>query len=274
MVPAIVNALHAIGDFGGRIFGGGLVCLALELLLPASRYSLVSRLRAAVFWSVSIVITGSVYSVFNGYLAEHGIHPLYSFDLRWWSSSKVLPLQIAGWIGAFIVAGWLGDFFYYWFHRLQHASPLLWRFHSVHHSLREMSGLNSAHHFTEHILRIPFIALPLGLLVGADPGTAPVLVLPLIFWVQSMFIHSCTRIQLGWLRYVVADNRYHRIHHSTDPRDMNKNFGAFSSIWDLVFGTARFPEAQEWPAVGLAHVDEPRTVSDYLWRPFRSNGLP
>ena len=31
---------------------------------------------------------------------------------------------------------------------------------------------------------------------------------------HSYFIHSSTRLHLGWLRYVIGDNRFHRLHHS------------------------------------------------------------
>jgi len=37
----------------------------------------------------------------------------------------------------------------------------------------------------------------------------------------------------------------------------------------VLFGTAYFPRADEWPAVGLDDVPEPRTIADYLLMPFR-----
>lgn len=40
-----------------------------------------------------------------------------------------------------------------------------------------------------------------------------------------------------------------------------------SLIWDRLFGTAYFPNA-EWPEVGLSDRREPRSVSDFLFQPF------
>jgi sterol desaturase/sphingolipid hydroxylase (fatty acid hydroxylase superfamily) len=172
------------------------------------------------------------------------------------------PVRWASWIALPIVAALISEFFYYWFHRAQHAWPFLWRFHRVHHSIREMNAWNSVHHPTEEIFRIPFIAVPLALL-GVSLGYIPALVLA-ILGMQGQFEHSCTRVHLGWFRYLVADNRYHRIHHSTDPRHFGKNFGSFTSVWDQLFGTAHFPARGEWPETGLADYPEARTLRHYV----------
>jgi sterol desaturase/sphingolipid hydroxylase (fatty acid hydroxylase superfamily) len=72
------------------------------------------------------------------------------------------------------------------------------------------------------------------------------------------------------LRRLIADNRFHRIHHSVDPHHFDKNFGAGTTIWDQLFGTAHFPAADEWPDTGIADHPETRRLSDYLWGPFRT----
>jgi sterol desaturase/sphingolipid hydroxylase (fatty acid hydroxylase superfamily) len=158
--------------------------------------------------------------------------------------------------------------FYYLFHRLQHTVRFLWRFHKVHHSIREMSAWNSYHHFTEKIFRIPFIAVPLSLIISPDAGHVPAAV-TVILGMQALFEHSSTRVNLGSLRYLIADNRYHRIHHSIDPRHHGKNFGSFTSVWDQVFGTAHFPKPSEWPETGVFETAEPKRLRDFLFMPFR-----
>jgi hypothetical protein len=85
---------------------------------------------------------------------------------------------------------------------------------------------------------------------------------------QSLYEHSCMRLGLGPLRYIISDNRYHRIQHSIEPEHRNKNFGSFTPVWDLVFGTTYFPNKGQWPQTGVAGEDEPRTLSDFLFRPF------
>ena len=59
----------------------------------------------------------------------------------------------------------LSDFFIYWAHRLQHAVPFLWRFHSVHHTAEHLDWL-AAHreHPLDSIYTIGIINLPAFLL--------------------------------------------------------------------------------------------------------------
>jgi sterol desaturase/sphingolipid hydroxylase (fatty acid hydroxylase superfamily) len=177
-------------------------------------------------------------------------------------------LHVLSWFAAPVAGGIIAEFFYYWFHRAQHTFPAMWRFHEVHHSLREMNGVNNYHHFTEEIFRIPFMTLPMSLLVGVDQGYVPAIILT-VLGLQGQFEHSCTRFHLGWFRYVIADNRFHRIHHTINQEDWGHNFGSLVPFWDMVFRTARFPRKGEWPDVGVPGVDEPATLNDFLWMPFR-----
>ena len=130
-----------------------------------------------------------------------------------------------------------------------------------------MSALNSNHHFTEELFRIPFVTIPMTLLFSFDTAYVPWIWATLLGW-QGVYEHSSTRLHLGWFRYLIPDNRFHRIHHSREAAHLNKNFGSGSSFWDLVFGTAYFPRKSEWPDVGLDGLAEPRTLREFLFRPF------
>jgi sterol desaturase/sphingolipid hydroxylase (fatty acid hydroxylase superfamily) len=255
-------------DYGWRILYASMALLALELAFGWNKYSMRLRVRAAGFWVVYIVITVACMTAFNTLWPKLGIKPLFSFDLGSVFASSSKALVVFGWIAGPVLAVIVGEFFYYWFHRAQHASKILWAFHCEHHAIREMSAWNSTHHVTEEILRIPFMIVPLSLLVHLDPGYAPALVW-LLIGVQGQYIHSHTRLNLGPLRYVVADNRFHRIHHSVERRHYDKNFGSFTSVWDTVFGTAHFPARDEWPDTGVDEHDQACTLGEYLFRPFR-----
>ena len=85
----------------------------------------------------------------------------------------------------------------------------------------------------------------------------------------TYYIHASIGVHFGPLRKILVDNRFHRIHHSTEQRHFDKNFGICFSIWDRMFGTACDPVGDEWPKVGLANVDPPRTIADYFLMPFR-----
>jgi len=157
----------------------------------------------------------------------------------------------------------VGDFFYYWYHRFQHRH--LWRFHAVHHSLREMNGLNNYHHFTEPLMRTLLCGVPTGLLIG-DPYAVPVIGSLIAF--QGYYLHSTTRLNLGRLGNWIVDNRFHRIHHSMEPAHFDKNFSIFTSLWDRVFGTAWLTREGDWPETGIADFPEPANVVEYLCGPF------
>ena len=255
-------------DYGRHVACAGLICLMLELTFPASRYSLRSRLRAAWFWVAYIAIRVAFFTVFNRLWTEIGVRPLISVDLTSLTTSQWPAVRVVSWIFVPIAISMASEFFYYWFHRLQHTNHFLWRFHEVHHSLREMSAINSNHHWTEEIFRIPFVIIPMSLLFSFNPGYIPTIIF-FLFGLQGLYEHSCTRLNLGPLRLLIADNRFHRLHHSIRREHWNRNFGSATIVWDLVFGTARLPKRDEWPDVGLSYVDEPQTLSQFLNMPFR-----
>jgi sterol desaturase/sphingolipid hydroxylase (fatty acid hydroxylase superfamily) len=256
-------------DHGSRILFAAGVLTLLEFLLSGEKHSFQSRLRGAFFAAAYIGITTLFFTLFSKFLNFIGIKPLIQIDLSSWSHWNNPVFDVVGALVAVIIVGIAGDFFYYWFHRLQHTNAFLWRFHAVHHSLREMNAFNSNHHFTEEIFRIPFVMLPFGLLVSMSAGDTPVIIAT-IFGMHGIFIHSSTRFNLGFGNRIIADNRFHRIHHSIDRRHWGKNYGSSSSIWDVLFKTAYFPKADEpMPATGLKAVPEPQNLHAFLFSPFQ-----
>jgi len=155
------------------------------------------------------------------------------------------------------------DFFYYWFHRLQHTCPPLWRLHAVHHSIKNLNSVMSFHHPIEEFLKIIPIALPLSLLWRLeDPGYIPLASAFIVAWGQ--FIHTDSLVNFGRARMVLGDGHYHRIHHSERPEHWNKNFAAFFPVWDWVFGTLHMPRPNEHPAVGLSARPDGIKLREYL----------
>ncbi len=255
-------------DYGWRILYVSMILFALELVFGWNKYSMKSRLRGALLWAVYIVITVAFLTGFNALWNKLGVQPLVVISLGEYFASENKVLTVLGWLVTPILAVLVSDFFYYWFHRAQHTWSFLWAFHAEHHAIREMSAWNSNHHWTEEIFRIPFVIIPMSVLIRVDPGFVPLLAW-LLIGAQGQYIHSHTRLSLGPLRYIVADNRFHRIHHSVELPHWNRNFGSFSSVWDTVFRTAYFPKKHEWPDTGLDEHDEAQSVREYLFRPFQ-----
>lgn len=235
--------------------------LALELAFPREKHSLISRLRGATCWLIASPAAIAVAMIFGDAWSRLGVRPLLSL-------ADLLPGPLAYVIGP-VLAALIGDFFFYWSHRAQHR--FFWRFHAVHHSLREMNAVASYHHWTEEVFRWLTLVVPMGLLVDVKtgPGLPLVVVFPLV---HGIYFHAPTRLHFGPLGRLVIDNRFHRIHHSMEPQHFDRNFGGFTPLWDVLFRTAYFPQPREWPATGLADQCEPETVGEYLVRPFRPPG--
>jgi sterol desaturase/sphingolipid hydroxylase (fatty acid hydroxylase superfamily) len=169
---------------------------------------------------------------------------------------------------AILASVWAYDFFYYWYHRAQHRFALLWSFHRVHHSIVQLNCLNSYHHPLDEVFRLPFITIPLAILLKIDVPQLALLSAFVFAWGQ--YLHSDTRAHLGRLSPVFADNAHHRVHHSVIEQHANRNFAAFFPVWDRLFGTYQAPQrGPGLPAVGLADLPPPGSVADYLLMPFR-----
>lgn len=253
-----------------RLWSPALICLAylsLEVVLPRSRNSLASYLRAGHFLAISIVVNTVLLTIAEAATNVYTIKPLAVLDLTPLTTSEHLPVRVLGWLAAAFSIAMIGNFFYYWLHRAQHAIPWLWRVHRVHHSITEMSATSSYHHVAEDMLQFACVVLPMAFLLGQIAGPVPWLVL-VIVGTQVYYVHSSTRLSIGPLRYVIGDNTFHRIHHSLEERHFDKNFGTITPLWDVLFGTAYFPSKAEWPKVGLSGIAEPKTARQYLMMPF------
>lgn len=82
------------------------------------------------------------------------------------------------------------DFFVYWGHRLQHATPFLWRFHLIHHSAEHLDWL-AAHreHPLDTVYTVGLINLP-AFIFGFPVETLAGLVAFRGLW-RSIFIRTC-----------------------------------------------------------------------------------
>lgn len=153
------------------------------------------------------------------------------------------------------------NFAQYWVHRLQHTIPILWRFHSVHHSIEDMDAMNSYTHPLDNLLeRVGFMLM--ATLIGFNFET---LILIVGFMsIHDRLLHTRAPINFGPLGWLLVDNRYHFMHHSVLPQDYGRNYSAWFSVWDRMFGTYRKPHPSDLPATGVDDILPPRTISQFL----------
>jgi len=161
----------------------------------------------------------------------------------------------------------LRDFFYYWFHRLQHASRWLWAQHALHHSDECMNVTTTwRHHWLEMPMETVAVIVPAAILFKP-----PIVTIPLAYLItqgMSYFIHLNSRISLGPLTPIIAGPQTHRIHHSKLPEHIDKNFAAIFPLWDVIFGTYYHPKKGECPPCGLASGETVRSFRYALLMPF------
>ena len=122
--------------------------------------------------------------------------------------------------------------FYYW-HRLNHTRPLLWRFHNVHHADPDMDVTTSFRfHWGEVLYSTVFRLLQVGL-IGVLPLTY--VVYEVVFNGATLFHHSNLRLPVAWerrLNRVFVTPRMHGVHHSAVGPETNSNYSVIFSWWD------------------------------------------
>jgi sterol desaturase/sphingolipid hydroxylase (fatty acid hydroxylase superfamily) len=164
------------------------------------------------------------------------------------------------------------DYSLYVWHRLNHRSRFLWRFHSVHHIDLDLDSTTGVRfHFGELTLAAGFRAAQI-LLIGVDRET-------LRLWQRALlasvvFHHSNLSLPAGMdrrLQSVIVTPRMHGIHHSRLPREMNTNFSSLLSLWDRLHGSSSRDVPQETITIGVEGFLKPDdvTLERSLTLPFR-----
>lgn len=160
----------------------------------------------------------------------------------------------------------VSDLFQWTGHYIFHKIPFLWRFHSVHHSTKELDWLaGSRTHFVDMITVRAISFLPL-YICGFSPAVFTTYIV--IVAIQAVLAHSNTRINFGFLRYVFVTPQYHHWHHSDDPKAYDKNFAIHFPFIDMIFGTY-YPMGTTWPeSTGLGDVKFPKGFVKQFVFPF------
>jgi sterol desaturase/sphingolipid hydroxylase (fatty acid hydroxylase superfamily) len=138
----------------------------------------------------------------------------------------------------------LTDLVQYWVHRAFHRVPWLWKFHSVHHSARNMDWMAGARmHFFEILALRSLTVIPMYVL-----GFSAAAMNTYIFMVYlySTFVHA----NLGWrfpvIEKILVTPRFHHWHHGIEQESVDVNFSIHFPFLDWIFGTYHLPK-DRWP---------------------------
>lgn len=170
------------------------------------------------------------------------------------------------------------DLSYYIYHYLQHKIPFMWELHKVHHSAEVMVGVTQGRihpvddymqHFWDGL--IPGMAYGVWCFFALSPVETTIYGID-VYVLRNVLMmdfvrHTHFKLSFGWLNAVILCPHWHQLHHSTNPKHYDKNFGLLLSIWDRMFGTLVIPEPDESFQFGLAndeHKEYRSLVAVYL----------
>ena len=187
-------------------------------------------------------------------------HYIQVFDV--WPSDAHILLQL-------LLVILLVDFVKYWYHRWTHEIPLLWRYHSIHHSLDRLEMLRASYFFPLDI----FLTVATGTLVLLMFGVSYELIIfhNVFAGITGLLNHSNADFECGMFDYVLNSPGHHRAHHSVALPGVQSNYGSFFNFVDRLFGTRYLPQDQRnMGPLGLDDTYEmPDTFLKQLAVPFR-----
>ena len=247
--------------------GGPMIAASVCLLfLLESRYALRKRSIARINRLKTNLATASIAAVGLRLALIPGIVQASIFaERKKWGFLRFLHLPP---LFHHLLCFLLLDYGNYRWHKLNHSSSFLWRFHQVHHADLDLD-VSTALRF--HIGEILASILYRGAWVigtGASPLT--VLVYEIIFETATNFHHSNLRLpermDKALARFIVTP-RMHGIHHSIVREETDSNFCIVFSLWDRLHNTLRLNIPQEEITIGVPYIREHKEVLKLLSLP-------
>lgn len=212
----------------------------------------------------------------------NGLITVLLFAAAWkWMADKAAAhhfglLHLVGlpaWAHA-VLAVLLLDAWTYWWHRVCHRVPVLWRFHRVHHSDAQMDVTTANRFHLGEIILSSLLRLPLLAALGIHFGELVLyetLLQVVVQWQHANIVLPPALERL--LCFVVVTPGLHKVHHSRMQPETDSNFASLLPIWDAVFGSRRWRTDLENIRLGLDGMDgaERQRLAGLLREPFRPN---
>ena len=208
-------------------------------------------------------------------------------------SLKALPFLVPSLRGAFawvpfvwgcLIIAVADDLTQYWYHRLHHQIPWLWRFHRTHHSASYMGMAMASRQnliytlfFSQTYLTaiLVFVGLgPAAIVVRTIKSVITLTAHSSIAWDRPLYRYRILS-PLAWVvERLISTPATHHAHHAATTDDgvgyYKGNFGNMFFLWDVIFGTAHI--SRQYPAVyGISHYEGDPWYSQLLWPVVKSN---
>ncbi len=211
-------------------------------------------------WALDVVILGSVCAgcacAVSRWASGGGVGLLNQFPASAWLAipTSVIALDLVS---------------YFW-HRANHALPLLWRFHQAHHSDANYTVTTALRFHPGELL----LALPVRLVAVAGLGVpiTGVIVFEVVFALANFCEHGNIDLPRKFeqaLGRLLVTPALHRRHHSREARLLETNYGTIFSVWDRLLGTYGENRSDVRIDTGLPEIDHPLGTLEILWLPAR-----
>jgi sterol desaturase/sphingolipid hydroxylase (fatty acid hydroxylase superfamily) len=248
----------------GAFFAAVIAAVVLQRLSPHGRIRRSPATNLGL-WVIDVVAVGAVCGACTctaaSWAADRGYGLLNEARLPAWPA---IAVTIAGL-----------DLVSYAWHRANHAVPVLWRFHQVHHSDVHYTVSTAARfHPGELLLSLP---LRLAAVVALGAPIAGVLAFEIVFALANFMEHGDidlpASVERG-LQSVLVTPALHRLHHARNWSDLNTNFATVSIVWDRLFGTYRGSSSRARIETGHPELASAPGLLDGLVLPARRLGPP
>ena len=236
---------------------GILIFLSLECLFPKEKIQLRDKLsrifKNIFFWLVNIGITPIIILPITMYATQFEFHGLFKFENI---------------IFNFLFQLVIIDIFLYWWHRLNHQIPFLWRFHHVHH-LDETLDISSGvrFHFGEVILSALIRSI---IIIAFNISLINLLLIEAIILLSSIFHHSNinlpSKLEKNLSNFFVTPS-IHWVHHHKRQSETDANYSTIFSCWDRIFNSKSNFERKIKMPIGVEN-DNEQSLIKLILRPF------
>ncbi|WP_207535259.1 sterol desaturase family protein [Desertivirga arenae] len=243
-----------------------------SLGLYGKKWSKNERLLDIACYTVPKLVVGPAVAYFGLKFLPHAF-PAAKGTLSW------IPFTF----GALIIAI-ADDLTQYWYHRLHHEIPWLWRFHRTHHSAPYMGMAMASRQniwytffFSQTYVTTILVYLGLGypaLFVKAIKSLITKLAHSSIPWDRPFY-------QIKWLHPIawvlertISTPATHHAHHADVTDDgvgyYKGNFGNMFFLWDIIFDTAHI--SRQYPkSYGISHYEGDEWYAQLFWPVLKSN---
>lgn len=163
---------------------------------------------------------------------------LYAYNITPWSIPHT-------WWAFPLCLIWI-DFWRYVAHRVAHESRFWWATHVTHHSSPKYNlSVSFRLGWTQYIKIIFFLPV---IFTGFDPIMFFIchqIEVLYQFWIHTEYINKLPK----FIEFFFTTPSHHRVHHATNDKYIDKNYGSTFIIWDRMFGT--FQPEVETPVYGI-----------------------